>query len=471
MGLRCREVSIIETTNMGTENLQPESQQVLAAQQGEPGAIDILLTQNWAWLKALVAGKTDTLVPDAWGGYQDAGDWDRRIQHLLASRLMIELADLHPDYFARLSLNIPESNDGLADVVSEALFNLDCYRRMQTADGGIRGGIESEEHPRNGETSWQESLTVMAYAPGVWSSYIYAGVAAQAAHWLESRDAKRAALYRDSALRAMNWADARVDRLDKNKYGHEVRDQRNLAAAELYRLTGDAKWHKLFRATTAFTKDGVPLFVWKSHEQRHAAWVYARTKREVDAKVQARCRAGILADANERVQFQKLAGFRWAKYQWLPAVAGAFTAPDATCALVRAHALTGDVAYLRSLVLAAQHGAGANPLNICYTTGVGDRHPRNAMHIDSRISGQFPPPGLTVYGPVDTQRHGQPWANQIVNRFCHPRLKDWPVMESYFDIFWYPVLCEFTIHQSIAPNAYAWGHLAAREPLKEKGEK
>lgn len=41
---------------MSTENWQLESQQVVAAQQGEPGAIEYLLTQNWAWLKALVAG-------------------------------------------------------------------------------------------------------------------------------------------------------------------------------------------------------------------------------------------------------------------------------------------------------------------------------------------------------------------------------------------------------------------------------
>ena len=28
----------------------------------------------------LVKGRTDAVVPDAWGGYMDAGDWDRRAQ-------------------------------------------------------------------------------------------------------------------------------------------------------------------------------------------------------------------------------------------------------------------------------------------------------------------------------------------------------------------------------------------------------
>ncbi len=118
----------------------------------------------------LVKGKTDQKVSDAWGGYMDAGDWDRRIQHLIVTRYLVELADLFPDYFGNLTLNIPESGNQLPDIVDEGLFNLDCYRRMQMPEGGIRGGIESSEHPRHGEGSWQESLDVMAYAPGIWSS-------------------------------------------------------------------------------------------------------------------------------------------------------------------------------------------------------------------------------------------------------------------------------------------------------------
>ena len=90
----------------------------------------------------LVAGRTDGLVLTAWGGYHDAGDWDRRIQHLRVSRVLLELAEMFPGYFAKVRLNIPESGNGLPDAVNEALWNLDCYRRMQTPDGGIRGGIE-----------------------------------------------------------------------------------------------------------------------------------------------------------------------------------------------------------------------------------------------------------------------------------------------------------------------------------------
>ena len=57
----------------------------------------------------LVRKGTEERVENAWGGYFDACDWDRRIQHLKATRLMCELFLMFPDYFADLKLTIPES--------------------------------------------------------------------------------------------------------------------------------------------------------------------------------------------------------------------------------------------------------------------------------------------------------------------------------------------------------------------------
>ena len=449
----------------------------------------------------LVKGKTDEIVPNAWGGYMDAGDWDRRIQHLVVSRLLLELADLFPDYFASLSLSIPpslprvsdpregiqdaptlprasspregipagapvphgeESKNGLPDVVNEALFDIDFYRRLQTPEGGIRGGIESEAHPRHGEGSWQESLTVMAYAPCVWSSYVYAGVATRAAHWLESRKPELAKVYRESALKAMNWAEAELKKAGDRKFPIEVRDSRNLAAAELFRLTGDVPWHDLFLATTCLNDPKADLWKWQSHDQRDAAWVYVRTPRTgVNAEIQGNCRAAILREADERLASQSLTGFRWMKYAWRPFSWGAPATPDAE-SVVRAHVLTGDAKYLRALVLACQMGAGANPLNLCYTTGLGHRSPQHPLHIDSRITHQPPPPGLTVFGPSDVESAKNDWGQKLVSRFTFPPVAQWPTMEAYWDVFWYPSVCEFTVQSPMAVNAYVWGYLAAR---------
>jgi len=410
----------------------------------------------------LVKGKTDQIVPNAWGGYMDAGDWDRRIQHLEATRLLLDLADIFPEYFSNLLLNIPESGNGLPDIVNEALFNLDCYRRMQTPEGGIRGGIESSEHPRSGEASWQESLTVMAYAPDVWSSYLYVATATRAAKCLESRKPELGREYQDSALRAMRWAEADHPQLKKEQI-NDVNDARNLAAVELWRLTGEKEWHDLFLKTTAFNDPDAETFVWQKHQQRESAWVYARIKNtNINSEIQNNCIKALLREADQRAEQCEKTGFRWTKYPWAPTGVGVLSSPDAV-SLVRAHILTGDNKYLRATVLSCQTGAGANPLNICYTTNLGHQWPQHPLNVDSRISLQPPPPGITVLGPIDIQMKAQEWAQDLVDRFCYPSGKDWPTLEAYWDVFWYPVICEYTVQQPMATNAYVWGYLAARQ--------
>ncbi|MEL7400643.1 MAG: glycoside hydrolase family 9 protein, partial [Pseudomonadota bacterium] len=228
--------------------------------------------------EALNSKKTDTIVPNAWGGYFDAGDWDRRIQHLAVPRRLLELHNLFPEYFRAVNLNIPESANALPDILDEALWSLDFFRRLQTPEGGIRGGIQSAaEGGVYGEASWQESLDVMAYAPDEWSSYSYAGVAARAAFTLQAYDEALANTYRESALQAMAYAESnyKPGSYDEGQL-HHVKDQRNLSALELYRLTGDTQWHDLFLATTIFQDPAAEASVFDLHEQRDAAFLYAR---------------------------------------------------------------------------------------------------------------------------------------------------------------------------------------------------
>jgi len=423
----------------------------------------------------LVKGKTDQVVTNAWGGYMDAGDWDRRIQHLKASLLLLELAELFPNYFAPLSLNLPESKNGLPDMVNEALWGIDFFRRLQLPDGGVRGGIESSEHPRRGEASFQESLTVMTYAPDILASYMYAGAAARAARWLEPRFPQRAAVYRESALRAMNWAEHDREREEREYLmakNHAIRDVRNFAAAELFCLTGESKWNNLFLETTPYKNSPGPVeYTWDSLDQADCAWVYARADCPgVDEKVKKNCREVVLRDADLRVASTERTGFRWAKHPYTPVLYGGLSSPENAVCVARAHVLSGDPKYLRALVLAAQTGAGANPVNMCYTTGLGYNSPRHPLQIDHRITHQPPPPGLTVGGPMDNtiKELQDPFIGQFAGAVFCPPYKQWPALEAFWDVFWDPMVCEYTIQKPMAGQAYVWGYLAARNSQTER---
>jgi len=420
----------------------------------------------------LVKGKTDELVTNAWGGYMDAGDWDRRVQHLKASLLLLELAELFPDYFASVSLNLPESGNGLPDIVNEALWGIDFFRRLQLPGGGVRGGIESAEHPRRGEASFQESLTVMTYAPDVLASYMYAGSAARAARWLIARSPEKSAVYRESSLQAMNWAEHDREREEREYLMAKhpgIRDVRNFAAAELFWLTGDSKWNTLFLETTPYKNSAGPIeYTWDSLDQADCAWVYARVDRPgVDEKVKRNCRDVVLKDADLRVASTERTGFRWAKHPYTPVVYGGLSSPENAVCVARAHVLSGAPKYLRALVLAAQTGAGANPVNMCYTTGLGQNSPQHPLQLDHRITHQPPPPGLTVGGPMDNtiKELQDPFIGQFAGAVFCPPYKQWPALEAFWDVFWDPMICEYTIQKPMAGQAYVWGYLAARAKI------
>ncbi len=412
----------------------------------------------------LVKGRTDTPVPDAWGGYFDAGDWDRRIQHLDATRLLLELDELHPDYCQRLSLNIPTDDPRRPDLLTEAMWSVDCYRRMQLPDGAIRGGIESEDHPRYGEASWQESLRIMAYAPDPWSSWLYAATAARLARRLIARNRSEAEVYASSAARAMRWADAQADTLPWPELPHQVRDSRNLAAVEMYRLTRDAAWLTLFETTSVFTGPRDTLSVWKEYDQAEAAFSYlCDPSTRSDAPIAIHARRAFDAAARLIDASAKRSLFGWVKESpYRPVGWGLMTVPDCIN-LLRAEWLDRRNGVHPALWRAFSFTHGCNPLNLCFTTGLGARSPRHALYLDARVTGQSPPPGITVLGPIDPTGYGSDhWELKLIAQHCWPRPDQWPATEFFFDVFWLPMQCEYTVMQNIGPMAYLHGCIAAR---------
>ncbi len=412
----------------------------------------------------LSAAKTDEIIPDAWGGYMDAADWDRRPLHIQVSRMLLDLYEMSPETFDALALKLPESDNQLPDLLDEACWLIDFHLRTQTPEGGIRPGIESSEHPRRGEGSWQESLTIMAYAPGPSMSYRYAGVATHASLVLQKLDPERAKNYCDSAMKAFDWAEAHADDSEATA------EERMLAAAELFRMTGEEKWQQIFLAKSRFSK---PEATYSGNKirgpnfdvQDEAGWVYLQTNQsKMDQAVKDNVKRALLDSADGNIASMATTAFKWIPSKFRFGLYGTTCNPDAVT-LVRAHHLTGEPKYLQATVLACQYAAGANPQTLCYTTGVGLNPIKRPIHEDSYVSSQMPPPGLTVFGAIDpalrTQR-GHTKAEDNIENSLYPAAQNWPITESYFDLGMHPPMTEYTVNNTITPTAYVWGYLAAR---------
>ena len=415
--------------------------------------------------KVLSDGATNKVLDFAWGGWKDAGDWDRNARHLSVSRQLLELGEMFPEYFVDVDLTIPESKNQLADVIDEALWGVDFFQRMQRKDGGVRGGIESAKHPDDLEVSWQESQKVMAYAPDAWSSYMFAGVAARAAHLLKSIAPARAKGYIDSAVKAMKWAEREQAMRPDNDW--QVLSDRNLAAVELYRTTGSDKWHQIFLDDTAFKQPVENAALWKKFDHRNAAFVYARIDRpDVDRTVQTNAINAVLKTGDFQLAATNKAGFRWSKNPYVKVGFGANDGFADRVDITRAHFLSGDVKYLKGAVDGAQFQGGANPDNVSFTTGIGPRDPDNVLFEDGISAGVEPPKGISIYGPVDLSEFDH-WALDLFRGKMSPQPEAWPTSEGFFDVARYVAGAEYTVTETIAPTAYSWGYLAAHNATKK----
>lgn len=423
--------------------------------------------------KGIPAGDTGEAVKNAWGGYHDAGDWNpRRVTHMITTLAQLELVELHPGYFNQLRLSIPPT-PGIPDVITEALWEIDCFRRLQLPDGGIPFGIESQVDPMSGEVSWLSTQHLYVLAPTMRDSWLYAAVAGRAAKVLRPLKAELAQVYQDSAARACAWAEAEHARRSAAKTLDQVHDlwqavdARNLAALVLYDLTGERAYHDTFLATTCLKNPGEDLCAWGKNIQTDAAFLYARLdEARTDAQIRRNARAAVLRLADFSLAYAAGNSFGiTCREKGRPMFAGFFSVSGGM-EVARAHFLTGRREYLAGAVRSCQFGLGCNPNNLVYTTGLGSNPVRNPLHLDARTSGQPVPPGITVFGNSDYWNHrGGFWDINLhaVNQpeTLWPNAYDWPLQEAYFDVWILVSANEFVI-DTWQQNVFVWGYLAAR---------
>jgi endoglucanase len=407
--------------------------------------------------KAAVTGETRDVV----GGWHDAGDWDREDWHIPAADTLMLAYELSPRNFTDGELNIPESGNGLPDVLDEAAWCVDYFRRLQRADGGVSVGLFMSTYPHRGWTSWADPMDWYCYVEDPAITYRYASSAARMSWCLElAGKPERAPSYRDSAIKAFAWAETNQRDGDAPK----VRDDRNHAAAALFKATGEERYHDAFKRDLKIDTPQTLVWIWAQYDQQWAAWTYATTDRpNVDAALQQRLRAAAVYTARaEHVDTAARRAGRMGYHWYIPTQWGAATRPR-NLPLIVAHHLTRDPAFLAPQYTTCDYVLGGNPLNTVWVTGSGDRSPGDnaVMHWDSWYDGRPQPvPGLLVMGPskVAPGDDRGPWSIAYQQKTCYPAATEWPIHELWFENRLCPPTNEFTIGM-IAEAAAAFGYL------------
>jgi len=129
-----------------------------------------------------VLAKVDTSVHlKPWGWYQDAGDWDGYYSHTVIPRFLMTAFELASENFADGELNIPESGNGIPDILDEAAWLINYLDRTRGPEGGVAG---ARIHPdfedlNDGIPSWEDTRTWIISGEDYVTTFTLAGLCAK----------------------------------------------------------------------------------------------------------------------------------------------------------------------------------------------------------------------------------------------------------------------------------------------------
>jgi endoglucanase len=423
-------------------------------------------------LKLFKEGKLER-VHGIWGAHEDAGDWDTLTHHLAVPYELCELYDMFPKYFDQIKIPLPENEakSKIPNILAEAIWMLDGFQRLQLPDGGVRGGYGEPWGDSENATSWQMKC-ILVYAPNQYTSYMFAACAARAARVLTAIAPDKAAEYRASALRAWDWAVKHPDA--KQHWGHRV--SRQTAIVELYGLTRD------LRFSTALQQDcgllgglGTPPDLLFAYARAPEGLLPPALQKESVDK--------LTAWADQEIERGKSNGFEivfgltgHAPLNSGDGFTGLLSTPGGSGGInmARVAYLKKNPKYAASVVQSCNYCFGANPMNLCYMTGVGWNSIQFPLKVD-RLGGQLPPGQPRGYIPFGFQTWMALWLGPQIDGTWNPNEermfpagKDWPFQERYVDWAIDPCMNECCVDSGPLTAAYNTGFLMAREALGGK---
>jgi len=194
------------------------------------------------------------------GGWHDAGDYGRYLPTSgIATGSLLWAYELFSSKLQNVMLNIPESGNGTPDILNEARWNLSWMLQMQDDDGGVWHKQTSTKFsgfvaPQEDDLPSAVIGTGSAPYKSTCATADLAAVAAIAARVYAPFEKKFAGKNLKAAQAAWRWTEQNPNVTFKNpagvstgEYGDsDCGDERLWAAAELWRTTGDAAYHRYF---------------------------------------------------------------------------------------------------------------------------------------------------------------------------------------------------------------------------------
>ena len=203
--------------------------------------------------KALVYGSDIRL--DVTGGWHDAGDYGRYVTAgACACAQLLYAYKLCPSVMGAVTAEIPGSGPGMPDVLRECLYELEWLMKMQRSDGAAYHKVTTMMHapfvmPED------DNDELYLFSPSSFATADLCAVCALASGIYAEYDAAFAQKLKAAAVRAFGFLEEHPEFIafrnpegcNTGEYGeNDDTDNRYWAAAELYALTGEERYHSAF---------------------------------------------------------------------------------------------------------------------------------------------------------------------------------------------------------------------------------
>jgi endoglucanase len=213
------------------------------------------------------ANETPNAYKKVWRGWFDAGDYGQYVANVAPVwHAFGVVMDLAPGFFSNDDFNLPESHNGIPDILDELEWGMDWLLSMQNS---AKGGVYSRSVP----LLWDDSLPQDAERPRylfeitAHATASFAAMTAMHARMMMEWRPERAARTLNAARAAWNFletteqwpAESEFYKNPKDVHAGEysddsANDNRLWAAAELYRVTGEPQFRSAFTELFAGTK-------------------------------------------------------------------------------------------------------------------------------------------------------------------------------------------------------------------------
>lgn len=317
-------------------------------------------------------------------GWYDAGDYGKYIINAaISTGTMLAFNEIFPEYYPDGSLNIPESGNGINDMLDEMKFEFDWVLTMQDEDGGVFHKLTSLRH--DGVTMPHETHSQRFFiGKSTAASLDFAAMLAQASRLFKPIDEAYASTCLEAAIRAYDWALANPEEYFQNPkgintggYGDRILDEEFFwAAAELYCTTGDDTYYntikpKLGNITFRLEES------WRNYVDNIGYYSLLASDKLNEADKQILEKSIVhLADSLELKAENNAYDIPVTRFVW------GSNSDILNHAIIQlyAHYITGEQKYLDAAVLMTDYIFGKNATGYSYVSGYGEKSSKNFHH-------------------------------------------------------------------------------------------